>query len=193
MIYTFSVTSDESKDFLREIEIDSEALFIELNDAILDSVGYSKDSLTSFWICDEYWEMQNEVVMSADMHMRSDEDVYTMADTRLNELVKEKGDSVLFVYDTLNERSFFMKLKGIKKGFLDAPKCVTSVAKAPKQLDMFDNLADIESVMNDLNKSSKSNDDDYGSSFLDDFEGNYNDDEIEGLSTYEGDEYFDVR
>lgn len=189
MIYTFSVTSDESKKFLREIEIDSEALFIDLNDAILDSVGYTKDQLTSFWVCDEYWEMQEEVVMSADMHMRADEDTYTMADTRLNEFVKEKGDRILFVYDTLNERSFFMELIGMKKGALSTPKCSKSVADAPKQMDMFDNIGDIESMMKDLNKKSKSSDD-YDSSFSDDFEGNYNEDELEGLSTYDQDEYF---
>lgn len=192
MIYTFSVTSDESKKFLREIEIDSEALFIDLNDAILDSVGYTKEQLTSFWVCNEYWEMQNEIVMSADMHMRSDEDIYTMADTRLNEFVQEKGDRILFVYDTLNERSFFMELIGKKKGVLSAPKCTKSVADAPKQMDMFDNIGDIESMMKDLNKKSRSSDD-FDSSYLDDFDGSFNDDEIEGLSTYDQDEYFEDR
>ena len=36
-------------DALAEIEINSDATFLELNNAILDSVKYSKDQLTSFF------------------------------------------------------------------------------------------------------------------------------------------------
>ena len=48
MVYKFLILSDEVDHFAREIEIDSEATFLELNDAILESVGYTKDQLTSF-------------------------------------------------------------------------------------------------------------------------------------------------
>ena len=47
MIYKFRIVSDEVDNFKREICIDSDASFLELHDAILDSVGFSKDQMTS--------------------------------------------------------------------------------------------------------------------------------------------------
>ena len=48
MVYKFLILSDEVDHFAREIEIDSEATFLELNDAILESVGYAKDQPVSY-------------------------------------------------------------------------------------------------------------------------------------------------
>ena len=40
MVYKFLILSDEVDHFAREIEIDSEATFLELNDAILGSADF---------------------------------------------------------------------------------------------------------------------------------------------------------
>lgn len=48
MVFNFLIVSDEVEDFRREIAIDSEATFLDLQNAILDSVGYSHSELTSF-------------------------------------------------------------------------------------------------------------------------------------------------
>ena len=73
MVYKFLILSDEVDHFAREIEIDSEATFLELNDAILESVGYTKDQLTSFFICENNWEKKTEVTLM-DMETDFDED-----------------------------------------------------------------------------------------------------------------------
>ena len=82
MIYKFLLLSDEVETFSREICIDSEATFLELNDAILESVNYTKDQLTSFFICEENWEKKEEITL-IEMDSSSDEDVWLMEDTRL--------------------------------------------------------------------------------------------------------------
>ena len=56
MVYKFRIISDEVDDFLREIQIDSEASFYDLHEAILKSTGYKDDQMTSFFICDDDWE-----------------------------------------------------------------------------------------------------------------------------------------
>ena len=43
MVFRFLILSDEVDDFKREIKIDSEATFLDLYNAIMDSVGYTKD------------------------------------------------------------------------------------------------------------------------------------------------------
>ena len=40
MVYRLLMLSDENDFFKRELQIDSEATFLELNDFILDSLGY---------------------------------------------------------------------------------------------------------------------------------------------------------
>ena len=60
MIYKFLLLSDEVETFSREICIDSEATFLELNDAILNSVNYTKDQITSFFICEDDREKREE-------------------------------------------------------------------------------------------------------------------------------------
>ena len=60
MVYRFLLLSDEVENFERIIEIDSEATFIDFRDVILKSVGYTNSNLTTFYICSEDWEKEQE-------------------------------------------------------------------------------------------------------------------------------------
>lgn len=140
MIYKFLLLSDEVETFSREICIDSEATFLELNDAILESVNYTKDQLTSFFICKDNWEKKEEITL-IEMDSSSDEDVWLMEDTRLSELVEEEHQRLLFVFDMMADRSFFMELREIEfgKNLLD-PLCTKVKGKAPKQVMTIEEL-----------------------------------------------------
>ena len=63
MLFRFLILSDEADDFKREIKIDSESTFLDLQNAILDSVGYTKDQMTSFFICDDDWSKKTEITL----------------------------------------------------------------------------------------------------------------------------------
>jgi len=139
MVFKFVLLSDEADDFMREIYIDSEATFLELNDAILDSVGYTKDQMTSFFICDDYWEREQEITL-IEMDTSSECDSLIMSETKLEEFTSEEGQKLTFVFDYLNERSFFMELLEVIPG-KELEKAVCKVAKgtAPEQVldDLF--------------------------------------------------------
>ena len=137
MIYKFLLLSDEVETFSREICIDSEATFLELNDAILESVNYTKDQLTSFFICEDNWEKREEVTL-IEMDSSSDEDIWLMEDTRL---IEDEHQRMLFVFDMMAERSFFMELREIElgKNLLD-PLCTKVKGKAPKQVMSIEEL-----------------------------------------------------
>jgi len=83
MVYRFTIISDEVDDFMREIKIDSEATFFDFHKAILKSVDYKDDQMTSFFICDEDWEKEQEITLE-DMGSGSDEDTWLMKETRLS-------------------------------------------------------------------------------------------------------------
>lgn len=134
MVYRFILLSDEIDGFLREIQIDSEATFLELHDAILDSVKYTKDQITSFFVCNDEWEKEQEITQ-IEMDTSSEYDNFVMADTKLEECLTEEEQNLLFVFDMMNERSFFLELKEMIPGKgLPSAKCVTSKGNPPKQI-----------------------------------------------------------
>lgn len=134
MIFKFKLVSDEVSNFSREIEIDSEASFLQLRNAILDSVGYSKDELDSFFLCDDQWQKEEEITLE-DMGTASDQDVWLMDTTPLNEMIDEEGQKLIFVFDYLTERSFFMEMKEVVPGKnLIEPICTVKRGNPPKQV-----------------------------------------------------------
>lgn len=140
MIYKFLIVSDEVDDFKRVIKIDSDATFKELNDAILDSVGYTHDQMTSFFICEDDWEKRTEVTL-VDMGRDSDEDIWLMESTRLSDLVEDEGQRLMYVFDYLTDRAFFMELRETIFGDeLDAAVCTKSVGDAPAQMVDFEDI-----------------------------------------------------
>ena len=141
MVYRFKLVSDEVSNFAREIEIDSDSTFLQLRNAILDSVDYSKDELDSFFLCDEDWQRQEEITLE-DMGSSSDCDIWLMEDTPVGELVEDEGQKLMFVFDYLTERSFFMEMKEEIPGrTLHEPVCTLKRGNAPRQsmdIDEFD-------------------------------------------------------
>ncbi len=124
MVYRFLILSDEVDDFKREIKIDAEATFLELHDAILESVGYTKDQMCSFFICDDDWSKHTEITL-IDMGTSSDVDNYIMSETRLEELLEDEHQKLMYVFDYMTERAFFMELREILTG-ADLEKAVIS-------------------------------------------------------------------
>lgn len=164
MVYKFRLLSDEVDDFRRDIEIDSDATFIELHKAILESVGYPDDQMTSFFICSDNWIKEIEITRE-DMGSMSEEENYVMNETVIGDLVEEEKQKLMYVFDPLGDRVFYIELSKIEFGKdIDEPICTRSVGDAPAQTLDFDEL---------LNKgnstvSDEFNEDFYGSDEYDD-------------------------
>lgn len=140
MIFRFTIISDEADNFMREIQIDSEATFLDLQNTILDSCGYSHDQMTSFHICESGWEKGQEITLE-DMGGTLDEDVYIMRDTRLSDFLEDEKQHLLFTFDPLAERVFFIELSKIGNGSSQKKPAVTrSLGDAPQQLLDFDDI-----------------------------------------------------
>ena len=139
MVYKFKLVSDEVSNFSREIEIDSESTFLQLRNTIIESVDFSKDELDSFFLCDDEWGRHEEITLE-DMGSASDEDIWLMEETPVGELVEEEGQKLMFVFDYMTERCFFMELKEIEPHRnLVEPICTFMRGKAPVQfIDMDD-------------------------------------------------------
>jgi len=138
MVYKFRILSDEVDNFTREIAISSEASFLDLHNAILDCVGYSKDQMTSFFLCNDEWEKETEVTL-IEMDSSPEVDSWIMESTRLNELIEDEGQKLLFVFDYLTERAFFIEAFQFVPGKdLAKAKCILAEGDAPVQTSDFE-------------------------------------------------------
>ena len=178
MIYKFLVGSEESENFKLEIAIDSGDTFLRLRNVILDAVGYDKEQMDSFYLCNNDWQKEKEVTYM-DMGSESDEDVWIMEDTPLDELLEDEGQKLKFVFDYMTERYFFMKLKETIPGkSLHDPLCTRKEGKAPQE------MIEMEFFEKPKTKAVEPSIEELGEDFYGDE--SFNEDELTALDSFEG-------
>jgi len=147
MIFRFLLLSDEVEDFKREIQIDADATFFDLHKAIVKSVDFQEGEMASFFICSDDWEKGQEITL-VEMDTSPDEDSYTMEASRLNDFLEDEKQKLMYVFDYLTERAFFMELREIMTGKnLDEPVCTKSTGNPPSQFVDFDTVAAASSTI----------------------------------------------
>lgn len=184
MIFKFRIVSDGAENFKREIQIDAQATFLDLKNAICDSVNYDKTQMDSFFICDHGWEKQKEITYE-DMGFDSDQEVWLMDDAVLEDFIDDEGQRLLFVFDYMTDRAMFIEMTELIAGkTLKDPVCTLSLGHAPAQtvdLDEFDKEVDAKVKQAAKQPTSEDLDEDfYGSE-------SYSDDEFEAGGFYEND------
>ncbi len=138
MIYRFTFMTDEVDNFKRVFEADPYATFLDLHKAILDSAGYPDDQMTSFFLCNNKWEKEQEVTL-VEMGSSYEYDNLVMEDTHLDDLITEPKQKLIYIFDPMFERNFFGSLTEIVAGkSMSGVECVEKVGKAPKQLQSED-------------------------------------------------------
>lgn len=181
MIYKITFSCEEGDNFRRVFEADSEATFLDLHKAILESVKYPDDQMTSFFLCNDRWEKGQEVTL-VEMDSNFEYDNMVMSETRLSDLITEQGQRLMYIFDPMFERYFFGSVKEILPGSMEGVQCVEKSGKAPKQLHTEDPLAGI--VGKDGKADWESDEDFYGDSQYD--EGDIDMDGFQDLSFEDG-------
>ena len=115
MVFNFRIVSDEVDNFRREIKIDADMTFLDLRNAICDAVNFDKHQMCSFFLCDSNWEKEKEITLE-DMDVDSDQDVWLMDETILSDYLEDEGQRMIFVFDYMTDRAFFIELKEIITG-----------------------------------------------------------------------------
>ena len=140
--------------------------------------------MCSFFLCDDSWEKEKEITLE-DMGTDSDEDTYLMDECILSDYLDDEGQKLMFVFDYMTDRAFFLQLKKIITGkSLKDPVCTLSMGKAPDQhIDMKRFEAEI-----DAKAAKQASIEDFGEDFDED---GYNEDEFdpEGFSDLTFDEH----
>ena len=104
------------------------------------------------------------------MGSMSEDENYIMAETVIGDLVEDEKQKLMFVFDPLGDRAFYMELSKIEFGKdIDTAVCTRSVGDAPAQTLDFEELL---SKTPAVTESEDFNEDFYGSD-------GYNDDDID--------------
>lgn len=131
MVYHFRVISNEVDDFIFEIAIDSNALFIDFHTFIQKELGFDSSQITSFFITDDEWNKEIEVTL---LDMLGDSDQHRVMDqVKLDDLLDRPKNRLLYAFDLLADRVLFMELAEIKEGSIDKPLCLRLEGTPPPQ------------------------------------------------------------
>lgn len=137
MIYKFRVFSDENEKFLRCIEIDENETFLKLHQTIQQYVGFSGTSPASFYLSNEQWERLTQISLT-DTNDDDDDEVLLMDQNKLNDLITEEGENIVYVFDFEYDRVLYVVLSELKQRnpTLSYPLCSQKIGDPPAQSAM---------------------------------------------------------
>jgi hypothetical protein len=111
MIYHFKIYSQESDNFLLEISLDGNHTFFNFHTFIQNSLNYESHQLASFFVSDPKWKKLKEI-SQIDMGLNGGA-FLIMRRTKLKELLHSSNQKLIYTFDFINDRSFFIELTGI--------------------------------------------------------------------------------
>ncbi|HPE55751.1 MAG TPA: hypothetical protein P5514_14010 [Bacteroidales bacterium] len=131
-IYKFRMIFAEVDDFVRDFEIQANQSFADFHKIIVESVGLDENELSSFHICDQKWNKLKEITLidmldgeEPDQDMKPVEETHVMHDSAIRDFINEPRQRLLFEYDFVNLKTFFIELLSVykKKDETVFPKC----------------------------------------------------------------------
>ncbi|MEI6576905.1 MAG: hypothetical protein WCO63_12080 [Bacteroidota bacterium] len=148
--YRFRILSDESEDFVRDIEILASQTFLDLHEYLVKLLDFKSNELASFSICNSRWYKQCEITLIDMDFGKSDQDdedddepvkkvkmkTVLMADSRLNEFMEDPHQKIIFEYDYMSPQLFFIELMKIvpSESNVIYPICIKSEGVSPRKL-----------------------------------------------------------
>ena len=147
------VLLDHEEDVFRDLEVACTSTFQDVHDLIQDAFGFDNGQMASFYVSNEEWEKGQEVTLM-DMGERSEsgEPILLMNQTLLTEIVFEKGQKLLYVFDFFLMWCFFIDVIDIKE--LDetviVPRISQSFGEAP---DQYSKSADFNLEVEDVSEN----------------------------------------
>ncbi len=128
LIYKFKTSFEDHDNFLREVELRADQTFEDFHQAILGNLGLDPGMLASFFICDHRFRKKEEIQLM-DLNQggaASDEEAadpeagenkaLLMHECVLKDFIDDPHQRMTYVYDNLNQWTFYIELLKIKPG-----------------------------------------------------------------------------
>jgi len=183
--YVFRVVADIEEDVFRDIEILGSQNFEDLHDMIIESFDFTGDQMASFYMSDENWDKGEEIGLM-DMGFGEEQGPRMMNVTAIEEMVSEKNEKILYLYDFLRMWIFYVEFfeeRDFKEG-TRYPRCIREAGLSPEETSK--EIPDLTEGMFDEEPKKKSQQDE-----IDDILNEYSDNEFGDESEGEGHENID--
>lgn len=134
MIYKFKVLSEEDDKFFMDIEIESDQTFYDLHDFIQEELEYDSSLLAKFFIATHNWQPKQEISL-IETEAASGGKTVAMDKAVLSSFMKDAHQKLLYVFDLINNRSFFIELMETKQDTSSRyyPICIDFGGEIPPQ------------------------------------------------------------
>lgn len=170
--YRFRILLDTPQHVFRDIDINADATFEALHEAILNSFSFSGKEMASFYLSNDDWDKGDEIALM-DFSEPGQSDVRTMERTSIDELLTKEGDKVLYLYDFFRMWIWFVEVVKIftSEPTEHLPKVVLAVGDAPSEYS--------KKIVESFDyEESEDGEDPYG-----DFDDDYDEGDLDGFET----------
>lgn len=135
MVFKFRMLSDENDHFVRDVEVPYDLTLEEFHQFLLRTLGY-EPCMASFFTADDRWERQREFTLM-EMGDDAEQSPATMRDVTLGQLLHCNRDRLVYLFDMLNDRAFYLELIEAKRpeASMEYPRVAFEHAPAPDQYD----------------------------------------------------------
>ncbi len=110
MAYKIRVILDVEEDVIRDIIVPKTITLDELHRIIAQSFGFKGLEIASFYKTTHEWEQGEEIPLC---NMSDDETAISMETCTINQVLKSKGDKLIYLYDFFAMWTFFVELSEV--------------------------------------------------------------------------------
>lgn len=141
------IIPDVKETVYRDIEIGGEQTLEQLHQIIVKAFELDGDQMASFFETNEFWEQIREIPLMK----ISDEEAEIMSEVKVSQMLLEEDDKLLYIYDFLLFRQFFVELMSMEEAedVKKLPKVIKRFGDSPKISNSDKNAADAESILLD--------------------------------------------
>jgi hypothetical protein len=160
--------SEENDNFLRDFELQAGQTFEDFHQIISDCVKLNGNELASFHICDQKWNKLQEITLIQMIDENAEdqdgtkhiEETHVMSNAIIRNFINEPSQRLLYEYDFLNMKTFYIELMSVYKQKDDGkyPRCINKRGELTEQVQpgLIDDeelrdqlLQDFEDMMDD--------------------------------------------
>lgn len=125
MLYTITVVSPEVEDFIVELQIESNATFLDLHKLVRSTCGWGAGKPSTFYLCDYRWRRDRTIPEKS-------YEYDTMDEVELGDLLEDEGQRMQYLFDREEDRMLLLEVTRIAYGkHISTPLCRRSHGTPP--------------------------------------------------------------
>ena len=140
LMYKIRVILDSKEDVIRTILVDNTINLENLHTIINHSFGFKGNEMASFYKTDDEWSQGEEIPL---FNMAEAGEAITMKSCVLIDVLPEKNNKLIYVYDFLNLWTFYVDVLEItSETRTDLPQTILSLGHIPEEAPEKEFIAD---------------------------------------------------